>query len=151
MKRKLPKVPEIKLVYRPKVKASKRRKIRQAEDVYQIFMQHWNKNKIGLIEQFKMILLDRKNSVLGLVNVATGGLNGVIADPRIIFTAALGCGASGIILAHNHPSGKLEPGEEDLQITKNLQNAAKTLHLTILDHMILSPEGYYSFSNHDVL
>ena len=81
-----------------------------------------------------------------------GGVAGTVVDAKIIFAAALKCRASAIILAHNHPSCRLTPSNEDRAITTKLREGGKFLDLPILDHLILSPEGgYYSFADEGIL
>ena len=78
-------------------------------------------------------------------------MNGTVADPKIIFAAALKSCASGIILAHNHPSGELDPSKEDIAVTKKLKAGAELLDIKVLDHLIISKEGFYSFADEGVL
>lgn len=70
-----------------------------------------------------------------------------MADPKIIFSVALKAMASGIIVAHNHPSGNLNPSQTDLDLTKKMKEGGKFLELQLLDHVIISSEGYYSFAD----
>lgn len=145
------KVAEIELVYRTKVKASQRPKASTSKEVYQILLQNWDENKIEFIEQFKIMLLNRGNKVLGIYEVSTGGMAGTIADPKVIFSAALKACASSIILSHNHPSGNLKPSNADIQLTKKIVNAGNLLDIAVLDHVIVSAEGYYSFADEGLL
>jgi len=78
-------------------------------------------------------------------------LSGTVADPKVIFKAALKACESGIILCHNHPSGELDPSNEDLALTKRLVDAGKMLDLKILDHLIICNDGYYSFGDEGIL
>ena len=97
-------VAEIELVYKSKVKPSERPKVNTSKDAYQLLKQSWDENKIELIEQFKVLFLNRANKVLGIYEVSTGGMTATVVDPKIVFTAALKSGACNIILCHNHPS-----------------------------------------------
>ena len=148
---KLLKVAEVEITYRPKFKVSERPQISKSQDAYDILVQQWDKGKIELLEDFKILLLNRRNRVLGIVHISSGGLSGTVADPKVIFTAALKACASGIILCHNHPSGELDPSSEDLSLTKRLVEAGKMLDLKILDHLIISTNGYYSFGDDGIL
>ena len=85
-----------------------------------------------LLEQFKILLLDRMNSCIGLSEISTGGVAGCVADPKIIFGTALKAQASGIILAHSHPSGNLTPSTADMTLTKKMFHAGKCLELRFL-------------------
>ncbi len=82
-------VSEIELIYKSKVKASDRPKVTTSSDAYQLFRQSWDDNKIELIEQFKVLFLNRANKVLGIYEVSTGGMTATVVDPKIVFIAAL--------------------------------------------------------------
>ena len=96
-------------------------------------------------EVFKILLLNRNNRVTKIETVSVGGVAGTVVDPKIIFKKALDEQASSIILAHNHPSGNLNPSQQDIAVTKKLVAAGKTLEINILDHLIISNQGFYSF------
>jgi DNA repair protein RadC len=144
-------IAEIKLSYHPKVKASQRKKITSSEQAYDMLLQQWDQGAINFVEQFKAILLNRAHKVLGIYLVSTGGVSGTAVDPKLVFAAALKANASAIILAHNHPSGNLYPSEADKQLTRKIREAGKYLELPILDHVIVTPEGYYSFADEGIL
>ena len=92
----LSQIAEVELMYKSKVKASERPKISHSKDAYIIFKNNWDENKIELQEQFKVMLLNRANKVLGIYEVSTGGMTGTVADPKLIFVAALKAGACNI-------------------------------------------------------
>ncbi len=140
-------VSEIGLVYKTEVKPSDRPKITSSNDAYDIFKAKWNHDEIELREEFKILLLNRGNRVLGIVNISTGGVSGTVVDPKIIFSSALKANACGIIMAHNHPSGNLKPSQTDINLTKKIRQGAQLLDMSLLDHIILSSDGYYSFSD----
>ena len=98
-------------------------------------------------ESFKVLLLSRANGVLGISNLFTGGLSGVVVDPKLIFQVALKCNSSSIILMHNHPSANLKPSEADLSLTKKITEIGKLLDLKLLDHVIFTSESYFSFAD----
>lgn len=102
-------------------------------------------------EEFWLICLNRSNKVLGKWKISSGGISGTVADPKMIFEKALAMKASGIIIAHNHPSGNLRPSAADIKITKQLRNAGEFLDLPVLDHLILTDSGYYSFADENLL
>jgi DNA repair protein RadC len=106
-------VSEVELIYRSKVKASERPLISSSSDAYNVLKDLWEEGKMELVEQFKVLFLNRANRVLCLFNVSSGGITGTVADPRIIYTAALKVNAVSLILAHNHPSGLLKPSRQD--------------------------------------
>lgn len=147
----LPLVSEISLSYNPKVKPSQMKTISCSKDAYRIFMENWDMGLIGFLEEFKILLLKRSNKVIGLYPVSLGGASGTVVDAKIIFVAALLSHASAIILCHNHPGGNLKPSEPDLRLTKQLKEAGRLLHIEILDHLIVSSEGYYSFGDEGLL
>ncbi|MBT8190248.1 MAG: DNA repair protein RadC [Saprospiraceae bacterium] len=98
-------------------------------------------------EVFKILLLNRNNRVLRTETISIGGIAGTVVDPKIIFKKALDHHASSIILCHNHPSGNLNPSRQDIEITKKIVEAGKVIEIQILDHLIISYEGYFSFAD----
>jgi DNA repair protein RadC len=144
-------VAEVELIYRTKVKASDRPKIKRSEDAYKLLMASWDMDKVELVEQFKVLLLNRSNRVLGIYEVSTGGITGTVADIRLIFAAALKANSIYLMLSHNHPSGNLKPSRADDQMTAKFKEAGKYLEIEILDHLIVSKEGYYSYADEGVL
>jgi DNA repair protein RadC len=139
------------LVYSTKVKPSKRVKISTSKDAYEILSQTWNENTIELREEMKVILLNNWHKVLGIYNVSHGGITGTVADPKLIFSAALKANATGIILAHNHPSGNSQPSQADIGLTNKCKEISELLDIKILDHMIMTTEGYYSFADEGMM
>lgn len=111
----------------------------------------WNTEIIGFIEEFKILLLNRAHRVIGIYDVSSGGICGTVADPRVIFAAAIKSCATSIILAHNHPSGNLTPSEADISLTRKLKDGGLILDIKVLDHIILSQEGYYSFTDEGLI
>src|SRR3954471_16131802 len=106
-------VAEVELVYKSKVKASDRPLVKSSREVYEVFRKSWDENKIEFVEQFKILLLNRANRVLGIFEVSSGGITGTVADPRVIFVAALKANASSLVISHNHPSGNFQPSRQD--------------------------------------
>jgi DNA repair protein RadC len=144
-------ISEVQLSYTPKFKRSELPTISEAGDAYKILLEHWDLNTINLIEQFYVLLLSRSNKLLGIYEVSKGGFAGTVVDPKIIFIAALkGC-ASSIILAHNHPSGNLKPSQSDIAITKRLFEAGHLLDIPVVDHLIVTEDGYLSFAEEGLL
>lgn len=109
-------------------------------------IKEWKKN-IDHIESTYILLLNRSNNILGYSNIGKGGIHGCVIDPIIIFQTAIKTNAVAIILAHNHPTGRLEPSKQDIAITKKIKSGAKILGIQLLDHLIISSDGYYSFSD----
>lgn len=98
-------------------------------------------------EEFHVLYLNRGNYLLQKKRVSVGGLAGTTADGKIIFKTALELNACGIILAHNHPSGKIAPSEQDKRLTRQLKEFGRLIDIDILDHLIISDKGYYSFAD----
>ncbi|MFZ4751909.1 MAG: JAB domain-containing protein [Chitinophagaceae bacterium] len=140
-------VAEIEIHYKTKVNPSERPHISSSRASYDILLSIWDSNAIEYKEEFKILLLNQSNKVLGAVNVSKGGVSSTVVDAKIVFGAALKANASFIILAHNHPSGNLTPSEPDKRLTQKLKQAGEFLDLKILDHIILTKEGYYSFAD----
>ena len=140
-------VAEITLAYRPKIKASQRPKVTCSRQVYDVLLKFWNSDALEYIEQFQVMLLSRGNRVLGICTISTGGTAGTVVDPKVVFAAGLKANASSLILSHNHPSGNLQPSEQDRKLTRRLVEIGRALDLPIVDHVILSSEGYFSFAD----
>lgn len=136
---------EIELTYKTKVASSQRPKITQSLDAYEVLINSWDQNKIGFVEQAKVLVLNRANRVLGVCDISTGGTTGTVVEPKLVFITAIKKNACGIILSHNHPSGNLTPSKQDGVLTQRLEEAGKILDIKLLDHLIVSDEGYYSF------
>lgn len=98
-------------------------------------------------EEFYIMLLNRSNIVTKKEQVSRGGMNSTVVDPKIVFKIALSNGASGIILAHNHPSGGIKPSEQDIRLTKKLKEGADVLDVALLDHIIVGANTYFSFAD----
>src|SRR5690606_5281370 len=133
------------------VKPSHRPKITSSKDAYEILLENWDEEKVEFVEQFKIVLMNRGNRVLGIYEVSTGGASATVVDPKLIFAAAIKTAASSIILAHNHPSGQLMPSDVDIKLTKKLKDGGQYLEIPVLDHVIVTSEGYYSFADEGLL
>ncbi len=102
-------------------------------------------------EEFWIIFLNRANGIIGKQQISKGGMSGTVADPRMIFKAALDQKAVSIILCHNHPSGNNQPSAADVQLTKNISEGGKVLEITVLDHIIVTQHGFYSFADEGLI
>ena len=102
-------------------------------------------------EEFYALFLNRANEIIGKEQISKGGLSGTIADGKVIFHKALEMKSSGIILAHNHPSGQLNPSHQDIKLTKSLVSFGKYIDLYILDHLIVTDQNYYSFADNGMI
>jgi DNA repair protein RadC len=101
-------------------------------------------------EEFWVICLNRNNRFISKHKISSGGVSGTVADMKMIFNIAVRELASCIILCHNHPSGNLNPSEQDIKLTKNAIEAGKLLEITVLDHIIIAHNNYYSFLNNNL-
>jgi DNA repair protein RadC len=102
-------------------------------------------------EEFLVLLLNRNNRVTHRERISAGGVAGTVVDPKIIFKLALDKRASAIILAHNHPSGNLSPSKQDIALTRQVSEAGKLLDISVLDHLIVTSHGFYSFADEGML
>jgi DNA repair protein RadC len=102
-------------------------------------------------EMFVVVYLNRGNRIMGTEVMSTGGIQGTVVDPRIILKRAIEEKASSLVLSHNHPSGNLKPSAADLELTEKLKQGAKLIDVKVLDHIIVSDEGYYSFLDEGIL
>lgn len=144
-------IAEISVAYNPLVERIDCPVINSATQAYNVLIDRWNVNTLHLIEEFKIMLLNRGNRLLGIFTVSSGGITGTVADPRIIFAVALKCAATSIILAHNHPSGTLKPSTADEGITKKLTDAGRLLDIVVTDHIIISFDSFFSFAEEGIL
>lgn len=138
-------VNEIKLSYSRKGNCE--RLITTSRDAVKIFKEHFDSDEMDYRESFFALYLNQANRVLGIKKISESGISATIVDVRIIMQAALLCNASGIILAHNHPSGNLKPSKEDLNITQKIKEASQFLNIQLLDHCILTSTAYISFAD----
>ncbi|MCB4776323.1 MAG: DNA repair protein RadC [Sulfurovum sp.] len=123
------------------------KRITDAKDVYEELQNYCNKKQ----EYFLSITLDGASHIINTRTVFIGTLNQSMVHPREVFANAIADRAAGIIIAHNHPSGTLRPSQADIRITERLKEVAKLVGIELLDHVILSQEGYYSFSDEGLL
>jgi len=144
-------ISEVRLVYRTKVKASDRLQVKCSKDAFDIFMENWDQDSIEHIEEFKLLLMNRSSSVLGILPVSKGGISGTVTDIRLIYQGAIKTNASGIIVCHNNPSGNLNPSESDTKLTQKIKEAGFLMDIQLLDHLIIIRDGYYSFADNGLL
>ncbi|MFZ4705453.1 MAG: JAB domain-containing protein [Bacteroidales bacterium] len=142
-------IAEVKMSYSPDIDISIAPKITGSGDAAKCFSQDWE--DVQYIERFKIMLLTRSNRVKGIVSISQGGLTACIVDTKIILQAALLSNSSSIIIAHNHPSGNLEASEADKKITQTIKEACKFQDIALLDHVIITANGYYSFADEGLL
>ena len=141
-------VSALELGRRRKTDNNKQDKISSSVDVYELV-----KPELSDLphEEFWLLLLSRANKVIKKQPISQGGVSGTVADPKLIFGHALSHLASGIILVHNHPSGNTKPSEADKRLTRQLSEAGKLLEISVLDHVIFTDSGYFSFADESLL
>jgi DNA repair protein RadC len=127
---------------------SKRRQIKTSKDVYDLL-------QVQLAdldhEQFYVLYLNYANEIIDIFLLSIGGRHSTIADAKRIFQHALRCAATGLILCHNHPSGQRKPSTQDLKLTKDINEFAKFIDMKLLDHLIFTDNGYFSFADEGLM
>ena len=147
----LSQVAEVELIYKSKVKPSERPNITSSHDAYELFKLLWDEDKIDLMEQFKVLFMNRANKALCIYNLSSGGITGTVADPRLVYAAALRINAVSLILCHNHPSGSLKPSGADIDLTRKIKTAGTFFDMKVFDHLIITSETYLSFADEGLL
>ena len=138
-------LPEFKLSYKKKGSFNEMYPIRDAESAAKMCRQCFNPDTIDWKEEAIVIALNRNNLVLGWYPMSSGGVSGTVLDQRVVFQVALTSNSCRLIITHNHPSGNLKPSSQDRDITDTLVKGGKILDITIVDHIIITSEGYTSF------
>lgn len=130
---------------------TQKEKINSVQTAYEFLLQSWDLGTLELQEEFKVILLNRANEALGIYSLSKGGITGTIVDVRLLFAVALKCNACGIIICHNHPSGNTTPSDADISLTKKIKKCSDLLDITLIDHLIITKNVFYSFSSEGML
>ena len=138
--------PKVRIVYSKNQKSSDRPKVTASKDVYYWFKQIWS-SQMQTREEMYVLLLNRNNKILGYHVLSMGGITSTVADIRLLYAVALKSLATSIILAHNHPSGSLQPSNSDIDLTKKVKDAGLLMDITLLDHLIITNDSYYSFAD----
>jgi DNA repair protein RadC len=125
-------------------------RIKSSQDAYLALVLMTNLDNLTH-EEFWCMYLNRSNQVIKCIRISEGGISGTITDVRLIFNHAIKLLASGIILCHNHPSGNLSPSDADLKITKKIKDAGTLLDVSVLDHLIVSTEGFTSLADDNLI
>ncbi len=140
------------LTVRYKRAATKRVKVKSASEVVEFMREHfYDQEEIESREKFVVMFIDRANNIFAWETVSEGGMSGTVADPRIIFRSALMSACCSIVIAHNHPSNTNQPSASDIQLTKNIVEAGKVLEITVLDHVIITTDSFYSFAEEGLI
>lgn len=144
-------VQEVEIIYSGAVPQSPLKKIQSSEDAYRVLLPLFDPRKIALKEFFYVLLLNKANVCLGFSKVGVGALDGVVVGVKEIFQLAILSNAAGLILCHNHPSGNLKASQADIQLTQKIKSGCKYFDLTLLDHLIVTPTGYYSLNDEGLI
>lgn len=143
-------VPEIKI--KVTIGSSERKfKISAPSEAADVFRTLFNNDTIQWVEESVMLCMNRNMEVVGYYRISSGGTTATIVDPKVIFTIALNSGASSIMLAHNHPSGNLTPSDMDIQITEKLVKAGELLDIKVMDHLIITADGFLSMNQEGII
>ncbi len=142
-------LPEITLKY--KVHHHQKVKIKASNDAYMLLLDIYNLDTINYIETAVVLFLNRANNTIGWMKISDGGMACTIIDAKVLFSTALQCGASSIIISHNHPSGETIPSDQDIRLTKDLVQIGKLLDLKLLDHLIVTEHKHFSFADGGML
>jgi DNA repair protein RadC len=133
------------------MKSTELHRITSSKDAADLFRQIFDADTFLWSEEFIMLCLNNSNRVTGFFKISSGGMTGTVVDLRMIFATAYNCCATGLIMAHNHPSGTLIASDADRQLTKKLKQAGEIMDIKILDHLILNDSDYYSFADDGIL
>ncbi|HSY60335.1 MAG TPA: JAB domain-containing protein [Cytophaga sp.] len=144
-------IPEFHISLKMKAKPSELITITDTESAANAARRCFDADSIEWVESFIVIALNRANKALGFYKISSGGITATVADPKVILQFALLSNATSIILVHNHPSGNLKPSFADEQLTKKIDEAASYLDIKVLDHIIVTTEGSYSFVDEGLL
>ncbi len=144
-------VAEVELIYRSKVDPSDRIKVLSSDHFAKLFRSIWNPDNMELLEEAKVIYLNKGNRVLGAFALSKGGLSNTVVDVKLVILAGLRLHCSFICLCHNHPSGNVKPSKNDEYLTEQIRIAASFFNIKLLDHIILTKDGYFSMSDEGVL
>lgn len=146
-----PYVCEVELVYKTKVKHSDRIQVKGSEQLHTLLRELYREDSIDLQEVFIVLFLNRAAKVIGYWEASKGSRTGTVIDPALLMKAAIDCGACYIVLTHNHPSGNLQPSRADRELTEKIKLGASYFDIKVMDHIILTSEGYLSFADEGLL
>jgi DNA repair protein RadC len=143
---------EIMISYKPKDGLDNVTAVNTSLDAYRQIIKFYDENTITCQEQMVVMYLNRANKPIGVIPLFRGGLTGTVVDIKLIISIALKSLTSSIVVSHNHPSGNRVPSREDSLLTSRLKEACKLLDLTLLDHLIITPDGnYLSYADEGML
>ena len=142
-------IAEISVHYSHLVKPSQQTKVCSSGDIYNHIFPLWK--DMDYRETFAILFLSRASRILGIQWLSTGGTTGTVVDAKMIFQAALKVNANSIVMIHNHPSCNLQPSDADIKLTRKIKAGGELLNINVIDHIIFTSEGYYSFADEGIL
>ena len=129
----------------------KKVKIKSSKDSFDVMRLFFDQDTLELTESVIALFLNRSNNTIGWIKISQGGISGTVIDIRLVLATALKCAASGIIMAHNHPSGNKQPSHNDITITNKLKDAGNIMDIRLLDHLIITESEYYSMADEGLI
>lgn len=147
------KLPEIKITvtFDKNVRKSDLPTITSSYEAYDVLRKIFNADTFDWTEEMILLCLNKADKVIGFYKISSGGFAGTVCDPKVVLTTALNGCASQIIIAHNHPSGNLKPSQADLNLTRKIKEVCQFLDMPLLDHIIISSEGYTSLADEGLI
>ena len=142
-------VAEIQIVYRPVM--IEQPKILSSNDAHLLIKKLWDNENIFLQEQFAALFFNQAKRMIGWKVLSTGTMTKCIVDIKLLASLALQCMCTDVIITHNHPSGNLNPSACDKTLTQTIKDALKLIDVTLIDHLIITNDGYYSFSDEGIM
>jgi DNA repair protein RadC len=143
-------VPEIKIRYNRSTKGFLG-KVTNSKDSFEFLKKVFDRRTLQLQESFVVLYLNRANQILGYYKHSIGGITGTVADPRIIFATAIVSASSAVVISHNHPSQNLTASQADIELTRKIKEGGKLLEIQLLDHLIITTTGYFSFADEGLI
>lgn len=127
-------------------------KVRSSREVYNFLMGNvYDNEEMDTYEMFYVMFMNNANKIVGVYRHSQGGMTGTLVDIRLVLVTALKMGAVSMILSHNHPSGTLIASQSDKLLTKKMQKGAETIDMKVLDHVIVTQDGYFSFADENLM
>lgn len=143
-------VPEIKIRYNRSSKIFLG-KVTDSKDVANFIRKTYSRGILQLQEGFMVLYLNNANEILGYYKHSIGGISGTVVDIRLIYATALVSASTGIIISHNHPANGLKPSQADMELTQKIKEAGKLLEIKLVDHLIITKTGYFSFADEGMI
>lgn len=149
--KKLNVIPEFKIAVKRKGFTEEMYSVSSPEAAADVCRKCFDSDVFDWKEEFIVIALNRAHKMIGFYKISSGGVTATVACPKVIFQFALLSNASALLLSHNHPSGNNSPSSGDIELTKKVKEAGRTLDIDVIDHIIVTDKGYYSFNENDLI